>query len=290
MRVKVIPGVLTGPNLVSLPVCFAMSGTGRAFALNNAQRACAISRVCMEKTVVILQSNYIPWKGYFDLIRDADLFIFHDDLQYTKNDWRNRNKIKTKEGLVWLSVPVGVSEKRNICDVKIEDPSWQAKHWAKIRQNYLKSEFFRHYEEFFTDIYCGQTWTNLSVLNQHVIKAIARDILGLNTRFDDSRNYDLQERKLERVLELLRKSEATRYISGPAAKDYIIPGRFQDEGIQLVWKDYSGYPEYPQLTQPFEHGVTILDLLFNTGPAAPWYIWGWRSSDAPLLDASSHNG
>ncbi|MCK7578225.1 MAG: WbqC family protein [Chromatiales bacterium] len=228
------------------------------------------------KTVVVLQSNYIPWKGYFDLIRDADLFIFYDDLQFTKNDWRNRNKIKTQKGSEWLTIPVGSSASRLICEVEIKDFSWQVKHWKTIRQNYGKSSYFANYRDFFEDIYLGQKWANLSLLNQSLIRLISSDLLNLKTEFRDSRDYDLSGQKLNRLMELLVKAEADRYISGPAAKNYIDEPRFTEACIELVWKDYSGYPEYPQRFPPFEHGVSILDLLFNVGPDAPWYIWGWR--------------
>ena len=228
------------------------------------------------KTVVILQSNYIPWKGYFDLINDADLFIFHDDLQYTKNDWRNRNKIKMPKGAEWLTIPVGTKERRLICEVEIKDSSWQMKHWNMIKQHYGKCLHFTRYLAFFEDTYLGRQWTNLSVLNQHLIQMISSDLLNLQTEFSDSREYDLSSQKLERLLELVTKAGADRYVSGPAAMNYIDSSCFVAAGIELVWKDYSGYPEYPQHFPPFEHGVSILDLLFNVGPDAAWYIWGWR--------------
>jgi len=229
------------------------------------------------KTVVVLQSNYIPWKGYFDLIHDADLFIFYDDLQYTKNDWRNRNKIKTQTGAEWLTIPVGTDKHRLICETEIKNPFWQTKHWKTLQQNYAKAPHFSSYKAFFEDVYLGRSWTNLSELNQYLIRTISRDLLNLTTEFQDSRDYSLLGQRLDRLLDLVCKSGANRYISGPAAKDYIDPNPFAQAGIELEWKDYSGYPEYPQCFPPFEHGVTILDLLFNVGSDAPWYIWGWRS-------------
>ncbi len=228
------------------------------------------------KRVVSLQSNYIPWKGYFDLVHDADLFIFHDDLQYTRHDWRNRNKIKTPEGAQWLTIPVGPRESRLICQVSIDNSAWQANHWSQITQHYGKRPFFSRYKSFFDEFFLGQAWNNLSNLNQYLIRGISKEFLNLKTEFDDSRNYDLAGHKLDRLLELLGKAGSDLYISGPAAKDYIDPSRFAAAGIELRWKDYSGYPAYAQRFPPFEHGVSILDLLFNVGPDAPWYIWGWR--------------
>lgn len=230
----------------------------------------------MSKTVVVLQSNYIPWKGYFDLVHDSDEFIFYDDVQFTKNDWRNRNKVKTANGAEWMTIPVGEGKGQLICEVALGDGVWQLKHFKTLQNQYGKCPYFPLYAEFLRDIYMQRSWANLSELNQYLIRAISHDLLGLGTAFRDSREFHLSGAKQDRLLELLTLTGATRYISGPAAKDYIDPEGFAAKGIDLVWKDYSGYPEYPQRHPPFEHGVTIFDLLFNVGPHAPWYIWGWR--------------
>lgn len=222
--------------------------------------------------VAILQSNYIPWKGYFDIIGSVDLFIFHDDLQYTKGDWRNRNKIKTPKGPEWLTVPCGTSEHRLICDVELASTDWQRKHWNLIQTHYLKTPFFKQYRAFFEEIYLGRPWANLSEMNQYVIKAISIELLGIAVKFDDSRRYDLKSAKANRVIELLKKSGATTYLSGPAAKSYLDESAFATEGICLEWMSYADYPEYPQLHPPFDHGVSILDLLFNTGPDAALFM------------------
>jgi hypothetical protein len=228
------------------------------------------------KTVVVLQSNYIPWKGYFDLVHEADVFVFYDDLQFTKNDWRNRNKIKTPSGAEWITIPVGHDTNRLICEVELRDSSWQAKHWKTIKQHYGKCAHFGDYQGFFEEAYLGRVWSNLSELNHYLIRSIAHDFLGVKTEFRDSREFSLQGVKQDRLLDVLAHVGATKYVSGPAARDYIEPERFADAGIELVWMNYDGYPEYPQRFPPFVHGVSILDLLFNAGPAAPRYIWGWR--------------
>ena len=232
------------------------------------------------KDVVILQSNYIPWKGYFDLIHDADLFIFYDDLQYTKNDWRNRNKIKAANGPEWITIPAGSDTNRLICEVELKDGSWQQKHWKTLLQNYRNCPHFERYQHFFEDFYLGRRWANLSEMNQYVIQHIAAEFLGIRTAFQDSRAFSLSGQKQDRLLELVAQVGTERYISGPAAKSYIDPQRFEEAGVKLIWKDYRGYPMYPQRFLPFEHGVSIVDLLFNVGPDAPWYIWGWR--EGPL--------
>ena len=228
------------------------------------------------KKVAILQSNYIPWKGYFDIIHDVDLFVFYDDVQFTKFDWRNRNKIKTPNGLTWLTVPTGVNTDRLTCEVAITDMRWTNKHWKSIQQSYSRTPHFRLYKDFFEQVYLGTTWDNLSDLNQFLIEAISKDMLGIKTEFGDSRDYNSTGKKLDRLMDLIQKTGADVYVSGPSAKDYIDDKRFEEAGVQLIYKSYAGYPEYPQSYPPFEHGVTILDLLFHVGPDAPFYIWGWR--------------
>lgn len=225
----------------------------------------------MSKTVAILQSGYAPWKGYFDLISRSDYFVFHDDLQYTKNDWRNRNLIKWGNETKWLTIPCGREEKRLICDVVLQDPSWQRKHWSLLYQAYRKSPYFNLYRPFLEDFYLSKKWGNLSELCQYMIKWIAREVLNLETIFLDSRNYQLKTRKAERVLELLKKLEATDYVSGPAARDYLSEDIFDENNIRLHWMRYQ-YPEYPQFGDTFIHKVSILDLIFHVGPRAIKFI------------------
>jgi len=228
-------------------------------------------------TVAVLQSNYIPWRGYFDLIHDADVFVFYDDVQYTVNDWRNRNRVKTANGVVWLTIPVGNQNDRRICDVEIKDQSWLRKHWMTIQQSYRKAPHFARYEAFFRGIY-ERRWTSLSELNQTVIKSIASDLLGITTEFRDSREFTLQSAKSDRLLSLLQQLGADRYISGPAAKDYLDVAAYQRAGIRVEWKDYSTYPEYPQLHGDFVPNMSIVDTLLCCGEDAPHVIWGYRNT------------
>jgi hypothetical protein len=234
--------------------------------------------------VVINQSNYLPWKGYFDLIHDADLFIFLDDVQYTQRDWRSRNRIKTRNGPLWLTIPVGSSSNRLINQVSLPAGDWANQHWQSIRHTYANSPYFDQYAPFFSEVFEKPLCSTLSGFNQELIKTIAKDLLGItDTKFVDSASLGIRETKQKRILALLKSVAATTYISGPAAKAYLEPEVFADEGIGLQWKDYSGYPEYPQMHPPFEHAVSILDLLFSVGPAAPYHIWGWRN--VPSVDA-----
>ena len=230
----------------------------------------------MQKRVAVLQSNYIPWKGYFDIIHDVDLFVFYDDVQFTKNDWRNRNRIKTASGPAWLSIPVGQSMDRLVCEVALTDSSWQAKHWRTLKQTYGRSPHFDRYKDYFEDVYLGRQWAALSELNHHLIQHISHEILGMTTRFADSRDFKASGLKQDRLLELLKQNEAGTYVSGPRARAYIDPEAFSEAGIALEWKNYEGYPAYAQRFPPFEHAVTVLDLIFNVGPDAAEFIWGWR--------------
>jgi hypothetical protein len=216
--------------------------------------------------VAILQSNYVPWRGYFDIISRVDRFIFHDDLQYTKNDWRNRNRIKTAGGLRWLTIPCGTNEKRLICDVRLDDPSWQQRHWSLIESSYRDAPFFDDYASYFRDVYLNRRWTNLSELNQHLIVTITRDLLGFrHVEFDDSRRYGLRHTKALRVLELLTKCGATQYVSGPAARSYLTEELFEEANISLEWMDYSMLPAYSQRHGAFEQRVSIVGFLMEAG-------------------------
>jgi WbqC-like protein family len=222
--------------------------------------------------VAVLQSNYIPWKGYFDIIRQVDTFVFHDDLQYTKNDWRNRNRIKTPSGPDWLTIPCGTDEHRLICDVRIDRKDWQSAHWRRLEASYRAAPSWSCADALLRPFYLGTRWAFLSELNQALIRCIARDVLGLATTFDDSRRLRLTSRKTERLVDLLTQVGATDYLSGPAAKAYLEPALFAEAGIALHYVDYTGYPAYPQLHGAFVHEVSIVDLIAHTGPHARQYV------------------
>ena len=225
----------------------------------------------MSRKIAVVQSNYIPWKGYFDLINLVDEFILFDDVQYTKSDWRNRNKIKSQNGLIWLTIPVKHNYLQKIKDTVISYPGWNRKHWKSIVQNYSKAKYFHTYRELFEDLYLGCNERFLSQINYRFLTAIC-EILGINTKLSWSMDYRLIEGKTERLVDLCKQSGATEYISGPAAKCYINEALFAEQGIALRYMDYSGYPEYNQLFPPFEHNISIIDLIFNEGPDAPKYM------------------
>lgn len=226
-----------------------------------------------EIKVLISQSNYIPWKGYFDAISKADVFVIYDDMQYTRRDWRNRNKIKTQNGVSWLSIPVDVKGKFNqkINETRISDLGWAAKHWETIRHNYCKAAYFQEVKDFFEPLYLNCKELYLSEVNFRFIKACC-DYLEIKTEFKWSSEFDLKGDKSEKLLNLCLDLKGSTYISGPAAKEYLDLDLFEKSGINLEWMEYSGYPEYPQLHGAFVHHVSILDLLFNTGTAARKYM------------------
>lgn len=233
--------------------------------------------------VGINQSNYLPWKGYFDIIHDVDVFIFYDDVKYTKNDWRNRNKIKGTNGSFWLSVPVSKESVRfRIDQVQLKDPSWQAKHFESIKSHYHNAPYFDEFIEFLASTYKRKIWTNLSELNHYTIKEICKR-LGIKTEFLLSSDFELQGKKTDRLISLLKQVDAEYFLTGPKAKEYIEEKKFVDAGIELRYKDYSGYPEYNQLWEKFDHNVSIIDVLLNCGEKSPYYIWGWRE----LIEAQS---
>jgi hypothetical protein len=230
------------------------------------------------KKVAIIQSNYIPWKGYFDIIHDVDCFIFLDDVQYTNRDWRNRNKIKSNAGEIWLTIPLGSNRDKLINEVKFTDLSWRKNHLKSIEQFYKKANYFSKYYELIREYYYQKEWIYLSDFNQNFIKRFSNEILELRTTFHNSSEFNIEKNKLNKIIGLLEAVNADYYISGALAKNYIDKNEFIKRNILLHYKDYTGYPEYAQLFTPFSHYVSILDLLFNTGDDIKYYIWGWRKN------------
>ena len=225
------------------------------------------------KKVAILQSNYIPWKGYFDIIGSVDEFIIYDEVQYTKNDWRNRNKIKTLTGPQWITIPVYQQHlDQRISETKICDIKWGVKHWNSINANYARAPHFKDlYKDVFKEFYLSSNTPYLSKINEHLIKLIC-DFLRIETKISNSTEYDLRGNPTEKLVDLCRQSGASTYVSGPAAKNYLVEDLFVQENIKIEWMDYSNYPEYSQLFPPFEHSVSIVDLLFNVGTTARKYM------------------
>lgn len=232
----------------------------------------------LHKRVAIVQSNYIPWKGYFDLINSVDEFVVFDDVQYTIRDWRNRNRIKVAHGVVWLTIPIEVKGRfhQNIREARVSDPNWAKHHWNSIVQAYRKARYFQHYRDVIERLYARPYSAYLSEINYTFLTTLC-DLLDIRTRLVQSSCYEMLPGKTERLLSLCQQAGATEYLSGPAAKCYLDESLFDRAGIGVRWMDYSGYPEYGQLFPPFEHAVSIIDLLFNEGPDAWQYMKSFQN-------------
>ena len=225
------------------------------------------------KKIAIIQSCYIPWKGFFDIIASVDEFILYDDMQYTRRDWRNRNRIKTPQGTQWLTIPVEVKGRyfQKICETRVSDSGWRENHWRSLRVNYGKAPFMPLYQSIFEELYLGSDEVMLSKINYAFITAIC-GILGIETPITWSMDYKVEGSKTDRLISLCKAANATHYLSGPSAQNYIEKEKFEAERIELEYVDYAGYPEYPQFHGAFDHQVSVVDLLFNTGKDAPRYM------------------
>ncbi len=225
--------------------------------------------------VVILQPSYIPWRGYFDQIRRADLFIFYDDVQYDKHGWRNRNQIKTAQGKQWLTIPVhsaGATDGLLIKDVKVDwSKPWANNHWKALTFAYAKAPYFRRYAPLLEPFYARRE-PLLADFTIDLTIALAREIGISQTRFMRSSELPgIHGEKTDRLIQILTRVGARHYISGPSARDYIEADKFERAGITLEYVDYN-YQEYTQLYPPYDPYVTILDLLFMVGEQALSYI------------------
>jgi hypothetical protein len=226
---------------------------------------------------VILQPSYIPWRGYFDQINRADVFVFYDDVQYDKHGWRNRNQIRTSQGRQWLTIPVhshAVVEKSvPIKNVKIDwSKPWNEAHWKALTFAYRRAPFFRNFAPLLESFYQRQD-IFLADFTMDLTIALARELGIHHTRFIRSSEMAISGQKTDRLVQILEQLGATHYISGPSAKNYIEKEQFASAGITLEYMDYN-YPEYPQLHAPFDPNLSILDLLLMTGPDALGYITG----------------
>lgn len=212
------------------------------------------------------------------MIAAVDEFILYDDMQYTRRDWRNRNQIKTPQGVQWLTIPVKVKGKyfQTIRETEIEGAQWAKYHWKALSQNYRRAPCFNEIAVWLEPLYLAELPTRLSQLNRCFIEAIC-DYLGIKTTISNSWDYPLSEGKSERLSDLCALVGGSEYISGPAARGYIEEVAFTERDIKLTWFDYAGYPDYPQLWGDFTHGVSIIDLLFNCGKNAHRYMRYVRS-------------
>jgi len=224
---------------------------------------------------VILQPSYIPWRGYFDQINKADVFVFYDDVQYDKRGWRNRNQIKTRHGKQWLTIPVfshgALTEQFPINHVRIVwDKAWNQDHRKALQHSYSKAPHFHRYDPLLEQFYTRRDEFLVDFTIDFTI-ALARELGIGHTRFLRSSELDVEGRKSDRLIAILKKLGADHYLSGPSAQEYIEEDKFSEASIGLEFMLYD-YPEYPQLYSPYDPHVSILDLLFMTGPDARKYI------------------
>lgn len=224
--------------------------------------------------VAIVQSCYVPWKGFFDLIKRVDEFVIYDDVQFVKRHWHNRNRIKTPQGPLWLTIPVNSKGKylQTIEESTVSE-KWAEKHWRSISLTYARAPYFSEYGPVLQKAYeAVDSMERLSDINYHFLRTVA-DLLDLQTRFSWSSEYVAEGRKTDRLLELCSALNARTYVSGPSAKSYFETEKFEAAGISVEWMDYDGYREYPQLHGgAFEPAVSIVDLLLNVGPEANRYM------------------
>jgi hypothetical protein len=227
----------------------------------------------VSKTVAIVQSNYVPWRGYFDLIASVDEFVLLDDVQYTRRDWRNRNRIKTPQGTRWLTIPVQVSGRYTqlISETQVDDADWAERHWATVRQSYRGAAAFDEAAPFLEELYASVPGPYLSDVNRHFLGRIC-EWLGIETPLTRSEDYGSEGVKTDRLVSLCRKTGASVYVSGPSAKAYLDEEEFAAAGIEVSWFEYGPYAEYPQVHPPFDGQVTILDTVLCVGRAAAEHI------------------
>ncbi|MFZ5652548.1 MAG: WbqC family protein [Bacillota bacterium] len=216
----------------------------------------------------ILQPGYLPWLGFFEQLYRSDIFVIYDDVQYDKNGWRNRNRIKTPNGIQWLTVPVLLKgdSKSLIRDVKINNQeSWRKKHCQSIKTNYSKSKFYNHYFYLFEKVY-SKEWNFLIDLDMELIYVLC-DLLGLKRKIVYSSDLGVQGDKNERLIKICKKFGASIFYEGHAGKDYIDKKVFIESGIEVKFQDYR-HPEYNQLYGDFVPYLSVIDLLFNEGDSS----------------------
>lgn len=239
----------------------------------------------MGKTVAILQSNYIPWRGYFHLIDKADAFILLDCVQYTRQNWRNRNRVKTSQGMQWLTIPVRINGlyHQAIDETRVSNSHWVEKHIRTITASYGRAFAFTEEAPWlFARMREAAHCDYLSPINVHLLRALC-DRLGIATPMINCdtllRREDLVEMDANsRLLALLQATGASSYLSGPAARAYLDKEALERAGIELEWADYTDFPAYPQLWGDFTNEASVVDLLLNVGATsaqryltpAPW--------------------
>lgn len=226
--------------------------------------------------IAILQSNYLPWKGYFHLIQSVDKFVFYDVVKYTKNDWRNRNRISSREGNNWISIPISAdSVKLNINEVKLPSHiKWKENHINALYNAYHKAEYYYQVIELMN--FLKETDTEyLSFINTSLIKFISSKI-GINAKFYSADELQIRGDRVEKLVNVCEDLSATTYLSGPAAKDYLagFEFKFKEKGITIEYMEYPDYPLYKHVHGSISQNLSIVDIIAHIS----WekignYIW-----------------
>ena len=225
--------------------------------------------------ITIHQPQYLPWLGYFDKARQADVFILLDNVQFKKNEWQNRNRIRTAQGWQWLTVPVYHAFGERINEVKINNKiPWRAQHLKAIELNYCKTPYFEEYYPHFQKA-LGQEWEKLVDINIYFIRRII-DWLGIKPQLVLSSEYEAVDHKTGRLVDLCRHLGADTYLSGEGGMAYLDEGQFKDNDIKILIQQYQ-HPEYPQRwinknEEGFISHLSVIDLLFNCGPKSLDYL------------------
>lgn len=212
------------------------------------------------------QPQYLPWLGYFHKIVRSDLFLYLDDVQYKKREFQNRNKIKTPNGPLWLTIPVITKGlyTQHIKDVRINrEEDWEQDHWKSIEFNYRKAAYFNEHRDFFYGLF-QKKWDSLQEISVTIIDHVL-SYLGIATPRKFSSEYNAATLSTERIIELCKKTGADTYLSGAGGRAYMDETLFDKSGIKVMYQDFK-HPEYPQLYGSFEPYMSIVDMLFNAGP------------------------
>ncbi len=214
--------------------------------------------------VSVHQPQYLPWLGYFDKIDRADIFVLLDTVQFKKNEWQNRNRIKTVQGIQWITVPVLYHFPQLIQEVEINNrEKWQHKQRQTILSNYRKAPFWAMLEPFFEEIYSAD-WDTIAGLNIHVVKRLAA-ILGIETPFFVASDMDaFPEDPDERLIAITRHFGADAYLAGSGGYDYMDLEKYRESGVDVIFQGFR-HPVYRQLYGNFEPFLSVIDLIFNHG-------------------------
>lgn len=215
--------------------------------------------------ISIHQPQFLPWLGYFDKIYKSDAFVFLDNAQYKKNEYQNRNKIRSKNGTFWLTVPVIIKNRfgQKINEVEINNlVDWKRKHIESIKQNYNKAKHFLEYKFFIDELY-SKKWNKLVDINTFTVLSILK-ILGIERQIYFELQLNITESKTDRLIEICKKLDADTYLSGIGAREYLEEEKFKNAGIKLVYQEFI-HPVYTQVYSGFEENLSIIDLIFNCG-------------------------